>query len=59
MTAIMKNMVRIEQRNQNIDIQQRAHGLHVFAIHQIPDMIERYHFPARRQQRNAAPCLLG
>ena len=46
MTALMKSVIRINQRDQHIDIQQCAHGLEALAVHQLLDMIQCHHFAA-------------
>lgn len=59
MSAFMKDVIGIKQSNQDIDIQQRAHSLNMFLIHQILDMLHCDHFAARRQNRNAPPDIPG
>lgn len=49
----MKCVVRVQQRDEDIDIQQGAHELNTFFIHYLPDFLQRDDLARGREYRHA------
>ena len=56
----MKRVIRIQQRDQDIDIQQGTHELpqssDPLRIHQLPHFLQGHYFPPSRDERYSTPC---
>ena len=50
--ALMNNMICIQQRDENIDIQRRSHRSDALLLHPFSEVIESDHVTAARENRD-------
>lgn len=57
MSAVMEGMIRVDQRDDDVDVEQRAHDSDALLLHQAMDFFRRDDFATRRQQGHATASL--